>query len=152
MGDAEVRRTEVVTPLTDAVCLIDCDKAHIHATQLLEEHFARKPFWRDIKELVSAEDAVLQDGQHLFVRHVASNESGLDAMAFEGFHLVLHQRDKWREDDADTLHGKRRHLESDALAASGRHQGKRIAPRPYALDDLALYPAKVIVMPILLKD
>ena len=83
---------------------------------------------------------------------MAVDVGGLDAVPLEGLHLVAHQGDERREDDADALHGEGRHLEGDALAAARRHKGKRVAPRNNALDDLALYAAEVVVTPILMKN
>ena len=56
----QVGRTEIVTPLADAVCLVDGDKADAHVAQLGDKEVAAQSFWGDVEELGTPEDAVLQ--------------------------------------------------------------------------------------------
>ena len=145
----QIRRAEIIAPLADAMCLIDRDKADLHATQLIDKHLALKPFGRDIQELVGIEYGVLQDSQHLFARHI-TGDVGSPYVAFaQSLNLVLHQGDKRREDNADALHRKGRHLERYTLAPARRHKAKCVAPLSYALDDITLDASEIIIAPVL---
>ena len=132
----QVGGTEIVAPLTDAVRLIHRDEAHLHALQLIQEQLAGKTFRRNVEEFVGSEDAVLQNGQNLVVRHAAINVGSLDVAPFESLDLIPHERYERRENDADALHGKCRNLECDALAATCRHETQGVAPGADALYDL----------------
>ena len=67
-------------------------------------------------------------------------------------HLVLHQCDQWRDDDAQTLAQQRRDLEAQRLAAAGGHQHQGIAARGDVLDGLALQAAERRVAPDVLQE
>jgi len=50
-----------------------------------------------------------------------------DAELGQRGHLVLHQRDQWRDDDRRARAQQRRELVAQRLAAAGRHQHQRVA-------------------------
>ena len=86
------------------------------------------------------------------MRKAAVDGCRLYAYLPQVLHLVLHQGDEWRDDNAQTVHAQRRHLECDALAASCRHESQRVATSTNALDDFTLNAAEIIVAPILFQD
>ena len=152
LGYLQIRRTEIVTPLTNAMCFINSNETHFHATQLVEEYLALKPFGRDIQEFVGSENAVIQDGQHHFVLHKTANISGLYSTTTQSLNLILHQGNERCQNYADTLHGKGWHLKRYALASASRHQAKSVVSCTDAFNDLSLNAAKIIIAPVLLKN
>ena len=72
--------------------------------------------------------------------------SRVDAPLPQMVDLVFHQRDKRRDDKADTLHGQRWHLKGYRLPAACRHQSQRIPPRS---DALVVFASTLIVIALL---
>ena len=60
----------------------------------------------------------------------------------QGIHLILHQGDEWRDDDARALTHERGNLVAQRLAAAGRHQHQRVAATGNAVDDFSLRAAE----------
>ena len=82
-------------------------------------------------------------------------QAGIDgrgryALVDEMCHLVFHQRNEGCDDEAETVHGHRRHLETDALAATRRQQGEGILARHHRVNDVLLEGAEVGIAPVLL--
>ena len=152
VGYAKIGRPEVVAPLRDAMGLIHRDEAHVDAVELVLEERGGKPLGRHIEQFGVAEDAVVERLHDLALRHSAIHSCGDDAPLAQMGHLVLHQGDEGRDDDAHALLGQGRHLEGDALAATRGHEAERVAPGTNALDDLALDAAEVWIMPIVMKN
>ena len=67
-------------------------------------------------------------------------------------HLVLHERDERRDDDAGARPDKRGDLVAQRLAAAGRHQDQRVAAPDDVLDDLLLLPAERLVAEHAVQD
>ena len=126
LGNLAVGGTEIVSPLRDAVCLVDCNHFYIDAAYLLEEYFGCQSFGRDIEELVVAEDAVLKCRYYIGMLHSRIDSGGFNVAASEVGDLVLHEGHKRGYDKAETIACKGRDLESDALAAACGHQPKSI--------------------------
>ena len=66
-------------------------------------------------------------------------------------HLVLHQSDKWSDNDAQTLARERWHLIRERLTTSRRHKCKRVAPLHYGVDNRLLSETKLAVTPIFME-
>ena len=145
----QVGRAEVVAPLADAVGLVHSDEAHPHVAQFGQEEFGAESFGRDVEQLHAPEDGVLQRLDDVGPLHSRVDSCRPDASPAQMVHLVLHQRDQGRDDQAHTLHRQRRHLEGDRLSSPRRHQSQGVLSSPYALDDLALDASEVRVAPVL---
>ena len=118
--------------------------------QLGAEQLRGKTLGRHIEYLDGSKDGIFEGGQYAVVGHAAVDGSSTDAPTAQVLHLVLHQGNERRDDNADTLLCQCRHLESDALAATSRHEAQRVVASPYTLDDFTLDAPKVIVAPVLL--
>ena len=68
---------------------------------------------------------------------------GRHARLLQGGHLVGHQRDQRRDDEAEARPHQRRDLVAQALAAAGRQHGERAAPRQHLADHTGLQAAEV---------
>ena len=71
-------------------------------------------------------------------RERAVDERGGDAPAFEGVHLILHQRDQRTDDHGDAFHHQRGELVAERLAAAGGHHHEGVAAAEDGRDDLLL--------------
>ena len=151
-GDAEVRGAEIVAPLRDAVTLVDGQQADAHGTELRAEAFGGEAFGREVEELVVAEDAVVELGVDLGRGHAHVDGCGLDAASAQVVHLVFHQGDERRDDEAEPVHGQRGNLEGERFAAAGGHEGEGVSSGADGADDVFLQRSEGIVAPVLLED
>jgi hypothetical protein len=69
-------------------------------------------------------------------------EGGADTQLGQGIHLILHQGNQRRDDDADTLAHQSRNLITQRLAPTRRHQRQDIAPLQQGPDDVRLMVAE----------
>ena len=152
VSNAEVGGPEIVAPLRDAVTLVDGQQADVHGAELRQEALRGEAFGREVEELVVAEDAVVELRVDLGRGHAHVDSRGLDATSAQVVHLVFHQGDEWRDDEAQPVHGQSRDLESERLAASGRHERERVTSGPDGADDVFLQRSEGIVAPVLLED
>lgn len=96
----QVSRTEVISPLRDAVRLVHRDKADVHLPEFGLEQLCPQSFRGDVEELVVAEDAILQRDDNFVTSHAGIDGSSLDAPFAQVAYLVLHQCDEWSYDQA----------------------------------------------------
>ncbi len=85
-------------------------------------------------------------------RHAGIQKGRFDAQLVQGVHLVLHQRDQRRYDDADAWLEQRRYLVAQGFAATGRHQHQCIMAVQQMADDFLLLPAELIIAENSLED
>ena len=121
-GYLQVRRTEVITPLADAMCLVNGYEADVHVSQLLEEQFGTKPLGRHIQELIGIEYAVLQNHKGLLVRETGMDTGRFYAPAVQCLYLILHQGYKRGYHQTCSGLGKSGNLEGNTLTATCGHQ------------------------------
>ena len=142
-ADAAVLRTEVVTPLRDAVGLVDGIERDLDLAQeghvvLLGERLGRK-----IEQLgLALHDirAHLRHGRLVERRIEEVGDARLGREGTHGIDLILHQGDQRRDDDRDPVHEQRRQLVAQRLAAARRHQHERILTLQYVADHRLLIP------------
>ena len=151
VGNLQVGRSEVVAPLRDAVRLVDGQQTDFHLLQCLDEGIGLQAFRRDIKELQSTVSGLVVGQLQCIGVHARIDGCRRDAFVDEVRHLVFHQRNEGRDDDAEAVHGHRRHLETDALAATRRQQRERVVPSHHRVDDVLLQRAEAGIAPILLQ-
>ena len=142
LGDPQVGGAEVVAPLRDAVGLIDGQQRDVHAHDTQAEGLGGQPFGGDVEELYVAVDAVVEGDVDLAGREPRVDRHGGDVPRPEAVHLVLHQGDERRDDDAQPLAGHRRDLVGERFAAARGHERQRVAPLHGGADDLLLHGAE----------
>ena len=148
----KIGRTEVVSPLTDTMGFINCDEAHGNALELLKKQRTAETLRRDIEQLQPAKDGILQRRDNLAARHGGIDCRRLDAVGLKVGHLIFHQGDQRRDDNADAIGREGRYLKGDGLTTTCRHQSQRVVAAANAVYDVALNAAKVVIAPITLKD
>ena len=133
---------EVVAPLGHAVCLVDRDRGHVPAAQVLLPALQQQALRRGVQE---AELAAVQAAQARTRRlrvEGGVQEGRRDAARLQGVDLVLHQRDQRGDDHREPLARQRRQLEAERLAAPRRQQGEHVLPRERGQADLPLKGAE----------
>ena len=118
-----------MTPLGEAVRLIDGKERNLHLLHGTQEHAAAETLRCHVNEFVfttlQGGDAVLLLAQ----RQRAVDHGGRDAAALQGIHLILHQRDQRADHDGHTFHHHRRKLVTQRLSTARGHDHQGVTPR-----------------------
>ena len=140
-----VFRAEIVSPLADAMRFINRKQGRIDPPQQTEETFRQQAFGRDIEHVqLPGQQRLLHlplfgNGQR------AVEESRLHPQLPQGIHLILHQGNQRRDDDACTVTQQCRNLVTETFAAAGGHQHQGVAAFREGEDDFLLVAAKMVV-------
>ena len=144
--DLHVLGAKVVTPLTDAVRLVDGHERAIHLRQERLKAREGEPLGRHVHELVGAARETRDAPPELLGRERRGQERGGDAAPFERRHLIVHERDQRRHHDGGAAEQEGRELIDEALAAArGGHEQQ--APVAQQCFDRAPLPAAKAVIP-----
>ena len=148
-AELDVLGAEVVAPLADAVRLVDGEQGDAgrgapgvaQPAQPLEEPLGHERLGRHVQQV---ELAGVQGAQHAarlagLERRVVGG--GADAGRQQRVHLVLHQRDERRDDDAGAGADHGGQLVAERLAAAGGHEHERVTAGDQVVDDLLLVRA-----------
>ena len=143
---------EIVPPLRHAMRLVYREQRQALRVEPVERARLQQAFRRDVEQV---ERAVLDRGLGLadfmpIQRRVQAG--GAHAGLAQRIHLVFHQRDERRDDNADTVAHHRRYLVAQRLAAAGGHQHQRIAPGQQVGDGVLLLQAETGVAENVLKN
>ena len=134
---------EVVSPLRDAVRLVDGEQRQLGAGQQRQRAILQQPLGRDVEDVeTTGGDAVLER-RLLAIVERRVEKGGLDAGLRQRLDLILHERDQRRDDDAGAGAHERGDLVAQRLAAAGRHQRQRVATGDHRRDDVRLVRAEV---------
>ena len=149
LGDFQIGRAEIVTPLGDAVCLVHRDHPNRHPGKILAECVGHQAFGRHIQEAAFRVEQGGGEGILYFTTvHPRKYGHRLDVPFPQMRHLVLHQSDQRGDDEAETAQGDGRHLKADGLAATGGQQRQRVAPLQHRKDNILLHGTEPVVAPI----
>ena len=142
---ADVLGPEIVAPLRDAVRLVDGDEGDLRLRQQRKAALGQQALRRHVEQV----QAALTHGA-LDVRGFSRTQRRIEerrphARFLQRCHLVLHQRDQGRHDDADPGPDQRRNLVAQRLAAAGGHQHQGVPARAHMLDDGLLGSSELAV-------
>ena len=151
-AEREIGGTEVVAPLADAVRLVDDEERHAYRLKQPQKSVVFEFFGRRIDDANVARGNALAGACFLIFgeRRVERDDVGDSALA-QHVELILHQRDQRADDDRGAFEQERRQLIGEALARSGRENGKRILASEDARNDLFLAGVKAGEAKLLLK-
>ena len=138
---------EVVAPLRHAVRLVDGEQGDARVVEQPLRLGHEESLGREIEQVELAREEGLLGGRPLVGQLRRVEEAGAHAEGREGVHLVGHERDERRDDDARPLPHERRHLVAQRFAATGRHENESVAPGDELVDDGRLITAEVVVPP-----
>nr|GEU28580.1 hypothetical protein [Tanacetum cinerariifolium] len=138
-ADFQVRGTEVVAPLRDAVRFVDHHQRDLAMLEQRQEVRRNQAFGRAEDDVVIGRFDAFKRGQFFRARQAAVDLGRIgNARLLEFFRLVLHQRDQGRHHHRHAVEQPRRHLVAQRLAAAGGHHGQRVVAGQHAVDHVAL--------------
>ena len=135
LGEAQVVRPEIVTPLAETVRLIDRDEGDGHALERANEGAAAESLRRDVDELEFPRAHLAEPLGLLGGREGAVDHRRGHAFADEPIDLVFHQGDEWADDEGDALHHHRGQLITERLPAACRHHREGVPSGEEGGDD-----------------
>ena len=142
VGELEVVGAEVVSPLRDAVRLVDGEERNLRAPQRVEEALVVEALGRDVEQRERALGHRVRERARLVGRERRVEPRGLDPAAAEEIDLVLHQRDERRDDEREPVEHQRGELVADRLSAAGGEHGERATAPGERVDHLVLAGTK----------
>ena len=117
-------------PHCDTQCASSiANSATVRAIEQLEAARRQQPLGRDVQQIELARREGALDRARSARRSVELSAAARTPASRQRRHLVLHQRDQRRDDDAVAVAQQRRNLVAQGLAAAGRHQHQRVAAR-----------------------
>ena len=150
--DFQVARTEILSPLRNAVRLVHRHHGNRHAPREIEEKRRGQAFGRDIEQLVLAASGEVQRIAHFLEGHGAVDAGRRDTGFVQCADLILHQRNQRRHDKRQSGQGERRDLIADGLARAGRHDAEGVPSGENCLHQLVLTRAEAVVAEVLFEN
>jgi len=144
-GQLQVLRAKIVAPLRYAVRLVDREQRDARTIEQLEAAGREQSFGRHVEQVEFAGDERTFDRGGFARAERRIQECRPHAELAQRFHLVVHQRDQRRDDDAGAVAHERRNLVAQRLAGAGGHQHQRIAAGDDVIDDGRLVAAERVV-------
>ena len=142
------RAGENHTPLGDAVRFVDHQQVDVHFLNARSYQLGREPFGREVQQFDIAVDAVVEDAVNVPVVHAGVHCRRRDIALLEVFHLVFHQGNEGRYDNADPFPVVPA-PDSKWFPSSCRHEASVSCPSSTEPDDVFLQRAEAIVSPVL---
>ena len=147
-----VFRTEVVSPLADAMRFVNGEQADFHRRDPVEKARAEQAFRCDVQQFQRAGTRGARHGACLLGVLGRIEEGRGDAKFGQCGNLVLHQCDQRADDDGQSAAHQRGNLEAQGLAATGRHQHQRMLSFGNVADDVGLRAAEIRVTKYVAQD
>ncbi len=141
----EVVGAEVVTPLGDAVRLVDREEGDAPLFEEALDRLGIEPLWRDVEQVELAREVGALHRSTLGRQLARVEVRGAHAVAHERVDLVVHERDERRHHDAGALAEERGDLVAEALATARGHEHDRVAACRDVRDDLGLLAPERVV-------
>ena len=137
-GEAAVVRPEVVSPLGDAVRLVDGEPRRTVPGEAFQDFRPHEPLRRNVEQAQStvAQLAVRLDGVSPRRRRI--ERAGRHAVEAQRGHLIAHQRDERRHHHGQALGRQGWKLVAHRLARTGRHHRQNVVACQQSRDDLRL--------------
>ena len=142
LGELEVVRTKVVSPLRDAVRFIDGEKRNVRAGEPVPEVLVGEPFRSDVEHGEGASAHLVIDRVGFLSAEGGVESCGGDVAISQGIDLILHEGDEGRDHQSEPVEENGRKLVAERLAAPGGKDRERWAICEEGLDDLFLAAAE----------
>jgi hypothetical protein len=97
-AERAVVRAEIVTPLADAVGLVDGDEGERGLRETIQQGAGLQAFGRDVEQVQIAGAGGAQHGGAFVQRQAGIEPGGADALLAQGLDLVGHEGDQGRDD------------------------------------------------------
>ncbi len=138
LAKAQILGAEIVSPLADAVRLVDGQQRQLALGDDREKSRRAEPLRRHVEQ--SAE-SVAQPRHRLALlipALPAAQHHRRNAQRAQLPHLVGHQRNQRRDDQRESAQRDGRQLIAEALARAGRHHHQRVAAGQHVVHNFAL--------------
>ena len=119
-AEVQIRRTEAVAPLRDAVRLVNDEQRDGPQGELLDKLLIFEALRRDVEE-------ALLKIKELLIGGAAADRSNLETALHDGLDLVFHQRQQRRNHDSEAWHQLRGELERQRLAVTRRQHREHVS-------------------------
>ncbi|RML88107.1 hypothetical protein ALQ88_05894 [Pseudomonas savastanoi] len=141
----QVLRAEIMTPLRYAVRFINGKQGNLKVLQERQHARRHQALRGEVEHFHFAQaNAVSQFALLLGTEGGVERSSGHTEFIQRG-DLIVHQRNERRDDHTEPLTQQPRHLKTQGLATTGRHQHQCIATVGYTLDNGTLATTKAVV-------
>ena len=127
--DIQIARAKILSPLADAVRLIDHHLRNIRLHGKIQKAARQQPFRRNIDDLVHTLPGIVQRAHILSLRERGIEIRRTHAVLQKSADLIAHERNKRRDDQRDPRQHQRRNLIAQRLTRARRHDGHHIAAR-----------------------
>ncbi len=132
--------------------LVDREQRDVGPVEELSGRVHAQPLGGQIQEVELAREERRLDPHALRAVLRRVEERGAHSEGGQGIHLVLHERDERRDDDARAGANEGGDLVAQRLAAAGRHEHESVAARDDLLDDLGLLAAERVIAEDTVQD
>ena len=147
-----VARPEIVSPLGDAVGLVDRKECGANTLLLELGGEPREPLGRDVEQPEGPIGEPAPDGFPLPVFQRAVQRGRRDTPSGCGRDLILHERDQRGDDEGEAARDQRRHLEANRFPPAGGQYRQGIPAGEHGGDDRPLGGAKVAVTEMVAQE
>ena len=138
IAQPRVVRPEIVSPLADAVGLVDRQQLQPHRLHRLQEPRAAEPLRRHVDQPVVAGRHAFQPGILLGQRERTVDERHGDFERLELIDLVLHQGDERGDNQRQPIQDQGRQLVAEALPPARGHHAETVAACQHGRNDFLL--------------
>src|SRR5262245_28902340 len=139
-----------MAPLRNAVGLIDGDEGEVRRLQPVEA--LQECFRGDVEEVELTPLDIAPEKILFRAEEPGIERRRLHAGLSERRHLVFHERNEGRDDEANARTRQRRNLVAERLASARRHQDEGVISRDHMLDNFLLPPAEGVIAVNCLQD
>ena len=150
--EAEVVAAEVVTPLRDAVRLVDREERDVRTLEQLHRPRQHEALGGEVEELELAVEEAAFDVLGLVEVEGRVEVGGADAEVLQCCDLIGHERDERGDDDTGALPHEAGDLIAQRLAATGGHEDDGVPAGDEAVDDPRLLSAELLVAEDIVED
>jgi len=138
----QITLPEILSPLGNAMCLINGDHTHRHLLCQTEKAVRHQPFRCNVQNPALPLLYHLHRVIEFFLRNAAVHIRRRDTHLPESLHLIFHQRDQRRNDNGHPAEQQGRDLIADRLTGSGRHDRQHVPSGQDRIDRLLLSGAE----------
>ena len=145
----QIRRTEILTPLRNAMRLVNGKQGDGRARCERKKPRIIQSLGRNVEQIDFPRQRRFQNRRLLERRKRRIQARGANARFGQTAHLIAHKRDKGAYDKRHPGQHDAGNLIANAFAGTGRHDGKGVAPRKQSLDNTTLTRPEVLIAIVL---
>ena len=141
----QIRRTEILTPLRNAMRLVNGKQGDGRARCERKKPRIIQTLGRNVEQIDFPRQRRFQNRRLLQRRKCRIQIRGANARFGQTAHLIAHKRDKGAYDKRHPGQHDAGNLIADAFAGASRHDGKGVAPRKQSFNNTTLTRPEVLI-------